>query len=152
MAALNKVMVIGNLGRDPEIRQAGDAPVADFSVAVSEKFKGRDGSTQEKTEWVNVVCWRRLAEVARDYLRKGSTVYVEGKLSTRSWTDKTSGQKRYVTEVVADNFQMLGGRRDDGNGQRQSYGQSQGSQRSYFSQAPASQEPAASWGDDDLPF
>jgi len=108
MAALNKVQIIGNLGRDPEIRQAGDSPVADFSVAVTEKFKGRDGQQQERTEWVNVVAWRRLAEVARDYLRKGSQVYVEGKLSTRSWQDKTTGQKRYQTEVVADNIQMLG--------------------------------------------
>lgn len=150
MASLNKVMVIGNLGRDPEIRQAGDAPVADFSVAVSEKFKGRDGSTQEKTEWVNVVAWRRLAEVSRDYLRKGSQVYVEGKLSTRSWTDKTTGAKRYQTEVVADNIQMLGGR---GGAQGGSSSSGYGSSPSYGSSSSTStSNSSGAWGDDDLPF
>lgn len=150
MAALNKVQIIGNLGRDPEIRQASDAPVADFSVAVSEKFKGRDGSTQEKTEWVNVVAWRRLAEISRDYLRKGSQVYVEGKLSTRSWTDKTSGQKRYQTEVVADNIQMLGGRSvAQGGSSSPSYGSSSG----YGSSSSTStSNSSGAWGDDDLPF
>lgn len=148
MAALNKVMVIGNLGRDPEVRQAGDSMVADFSVAVNEKYKDRNGQQQDRTEWVTVVCWRRLAEIARDYLRKGSTVYVEGKLSTRSWTDKTSGQKRYATEVVAENFQMLGGRPEGGNGQRQSGYEGR---NDYYAppQAPAS----SGWDNqDDLPF
>ena len=112
MASLNKVMLLGNLGRDPETRQAGDSAVSNFSIAVTERFKGRDGQQQERTEWVNIVCWRRLAEIARDYLRKGSQVYVEGKLQTRKWQDK-SGADRYTTEVVADNIQMLGGRRDD---------------------------------------
>jgi len=148
MAALNKVMVIGNLGRDPEVRQAGDSMVADFSVAVNEKYKDRNGQQQDRTEWVTVVCWRRLAEIARDYLRKGSTVYVEGKLSTRSWQDKTSGQKRYATEVVAENFQMLGGRPEGGNGQRQSGYEGL---NDYYAppQAPAS----SGWSNqDDLPF
>lgn len=106
MAALNKVMIIGNLGRDPEVRQAGDSTVANFTVAVTEKFKNRDGLQQERTEWVNVVCWRRLAEIAQQYLRKGASIFVEGKLQTRKWQDK-DGNDRYTTEVVADNFQML---------------------------------------------
>ena len=140
MASLNKVQIIGNLGRDPEIRQAGDAPVADFSVAVSEKFKGRDGSTQEKTEWVNIVAWRRLAEISRDYLRKGSQVYVEGKLSTRSWQDKTTGAKRYQTEVVADNIQMLGSKGGSS------------SQGGYERRETAPSYDSGSNYDDDLPF
>ena len=155
MASLNKVMIIGNLGRDPEVRQAGDSPVANFSVAVTEKFRDRSGQQQERTEWVNVVCWRRLAEIARDYLRKGSPVYVEGKLQTRKWQDR-DGKDRYTTEVVADNFQMLGGRRDDGSqggyerrssDDRGGYG---GGRSSYS--APAPQPPMGAGADDDLPF
>lgn len=109
--SLNKVMIIGNLGRDPEIRQAGENKVANFTVAVTERFTDRAGQRQERTEWVNVVVWRKLAEIAQQYLRKGSQVYVEGRLQTRSWDDQ-NGQKKYMTEVVADNFQMLG-RRDE---------------------------------------
>lgn len=112
--SLNKVMIIGNLGRDPEIRQAGENKVANFTVAVTERFTDRAGQRQERTEWVNVVVWRKLAEIAQQYLRKGSQVYVEGKLQTRSWDDQ-NGQKKYMTEVVADNFQMLG-RRDEQDG------------------------------------
>lgn len=112
MAALNKVLVIGNLGRDPEVRQAGESPVADFSVACSEKFKGRDGKMQERTEWVNVVCWGRLAEIARDYLRKGMSVFVDGKLQTRKWKDR-NGVNRWTTEVVAAQVLMLDRKRDD---------------------------------------
>jgi single-strand DNA-binding protein len=114
MASLNKVQIIGNLGKDPEVRQAGDSQVANFSVAVTDKFKGRDGNMQERTEWVNVVCWRKLAEIAQQFLKKGSQVYVEGRLQTRKWQDQ-SGADRYTTEVVADNFQMLG-RREGGGG------------------------------------
>lgn len=109
--SLNKVMIIGNLGRDPEVRQAGENKVANFTVAVTERFTDRAGQRQERTEWVNVVVWRKLAEIAQQYLRKGSQVYVEGRLQTRSWDDQ-NGQKKYMTEVVADNFQMLG-RRDE---------------------------------------
>lgn len=109
MPNLNKVMIIGHLGRDPEARQAGDSTVANFTVAVTDRYKSRDGQQQERTEWVNVVCWRRLAEIAQQYLRKGSPVYIEGRLQTRKWQDK-DGNDRYTTEVVADNFQMLGGK------------------------------------------
>jgi single-strand DNA-binding protein len=125
MAGLNKVMIIGNLGGDPEVRQAGDAKVANFNVAVTERFKDRQGQQQERTEWVTVVVWRALADIAQQYLRKGSPVFVEGKLQTRSWDDQ-NGQKRYKTEVVANNFQMLGGRRDDSNGGGFGGGQSSG--------------------------
>jgi len=110
MAALNRVMLIGNLGRDPEIRMVGDNKVADFSIAVTERFKDRNGQQQEKTEWVNIVAWGRQAEIAEQYLKKGSAIYVDGKMETRSWDDQASGQKRYRTEVRAFNFQMLGGK------------------------------------------
>lgn len=114
MAALNKVMVIGNLGRDPETRQAGDSKVSNFSIAVTERYKGRDDTMQEKTEWVNIVFWGRQAEICEQYLRKGSPVYVEGKLETRSWDDKNSGEKKYRTEVRGLVLQMLGSKSDSG--------------------------------------
>lgn len=116
MAALNKVMLIGNLGRDPEVRMTpAGAKVASFSIAVTERFKDRNGQQQEKTEWVNIVLWRRQAEIAEQYLRKGSSIYIEGKLQTASWDDP-NGQKRYKTEVVGSNFQMLGARGGAGGG------------------------------------
>jgi len=108
MAALNKVQIIGNLGKDPEIRytQSGGA-VANFSVAVTEKWKDKQGNLLEKTEWVNVTLWEKLAELAQSYLKKGSSVYIEGKLQTSSWDDQTSGQKRYKTDVVGHSMQFL---------------------------------------------
>ena len=154
MASLNKVMIIGNLGRDPEVRQAGSAPVANFSVAVTEKYKPRGEEAQERTEWVNVVAWHKLADVAKDYLHKGSSVYVEGKLQTRKWQDR-DGKDRYTTEVVADTFQMLGGRRDDGSSQQGGYdrrGSDYQSGSSYGSSAPAPSAPMGSAPDEDLPF
>lgn len=110
---VNKVILVGNLGRDPELRstQSGQA-VANFSLATSRRWRDRDGNLQEQTEWHNVVCWGRQAEVAGQYLTKGKQIYVEGRLQTRSWEDRQSGEKRYRTEVVCDNFQMLGSRRD----------------------------------------
>lgn len=106
---LNKAMVIGNLGRDPEVKRVGDSSVANFSVAVNEKFKDRNGQQQDRTEWVNCVAWGRLAEIVGQYLHKGSKVFVEGKLQTRKWQDK-QGQDRYTTEVNVLNLQMLDGR------------------------------------------
>ena len=115
MASLNKVQVIGNLGRDPEVRMTpSGSKVASFSLAVTERFKDKNGQQKESTEWVNLVLWRRQAEIAEQYLRKGSSIYAEGKLQTQSWDDP-NGQKRYKTEVVVSNFQMLG----SGKGQQQ---------------------------------
>src|SRR5690606_31111811 len=116
MASLNKVMLIGNLGKDPEVRTIpSGAKVANFPIATSESYTGKDGQRVEKTEWHNIVMWRGLAEVAEKYLKKGNQVFIEGKLQTRSWDDQ-NGQKRYMTEIVADNMTMLGGRRNDGGG------------------------------------
>ncbi|MGV3707030.1 MAG: single-stranded DNA-binding protein [Arcticibacter sp.] len=106
MAGVNKVILVGHLGRDPEVRHLdGGASVANFTLATSESYT-RDGKRIEQTEWHNIVVWRGLADVAAKYLRKGELVYVEGKLRTRSYDDK-NGAKRYVTEIVADNFTML---------------------------------------------
>jgi len=113
MASLNKVMLIGNLGREPEIRMAGSTKVSNFSIAVTERFRDRDGNQQEKTEWVNIVCWGNLADISEKYLHKGSSIYIEGKLETRSWDDKSSGEKKFRTEVRVLNFQMLGGRNSE---------------------------------------
>lgn len=108
MAGVNKVILVGNLGKDPEVRHLeGGVAVANFSLATSETYKDKSGQKNEQTEWHNVVAWRGLAEVAEKYLKKGMTVYIEGKLRTRSWDDK-EGSKRYTTEIVADNLVMLG--------------------------------------------
>ncbi len=116
MASVNKVILVGNLGRDPEVRYMpnGDA-VANYSIATTETWKDKNGMRQEKTEWHNIVMYRRLAEIAGEYLKKGSSVYIEGRLQTRKWQDK-QGNDRYTTEIVADQMQMLGGRNSGGGG------------------------------------
>jgi len=112
MAGVNRVILIGNLGKDPEIRSLeGGVKVANFSLATTETYKGKNGERVDATEWHNIVLWRGLAEVAESYLKKGNTIFVEGKIKTREWTDK-DGNKRYTTEIVADNMVMLGGRKE----------------------------------------
>lgn len=107
MASVNKVILIGNLGADPEVRNtASGDPVCTLSVATSERFKNRDGELQTTTEWHKVVLYRRLAEIASQYLRKGSSAYFEGQLKTRKWTDKT-GVERYTTEVEVNELKLL---------------------------------------------
>jgi single-strand DNA-binding protein len=116
MASLNKVMLIGNLGKDPEIRTTTSGQsVANFSLATSEKFKNKNGETEERTEWHNIVLWGKLAEIAGQYLAKGKPVFIEGRIQTRKWQDK-DGQDRYTTEVVGDRMQMLGSKGDKGKG------------------------------------
>jgi single-strand DNA-binding protein len=106
--SLNKVMLIGNLGKDPELRYtASGVAVATFSIATNESWKDQDGNAQERTEWHNIVAWRKLAEICGEWLKKGKKVYIEGRLQTRSYDDKNTGQKRYITEIVADNMIML---------------------------------------------
>ena len=114
MGSLNKVMLIGNLGKDPEIRytQAGSA-VANFSLATTDRWTDKQGNRQEKTEWHDIVAFDRLADLAQNYLKKGKSIYVEGRLQTRSWEDQ-QGQKRYRTEVVANVFQFLDSKSSDG--------------------------------------
>ena len=110
--SLNKVMLIGNLGRDPEVRfTQGGTPVANFTLATNERWTDQSGEKQERTEWHRIVVWGKQAEIAGEYLRKGRQIFVEGSLQTRDWTDK-EGNKRYTTEIKAMRFQMLGGRDD----------------------------------------
>jgi single-strand DNA-binding protein len=112
---LNKVMLIGNVGKDPEIRHLeNDVAVVTLPIATTERFKDRSGTVKEQTEWHNVVFWRNLAEVVEKHVRKGSQVFIEGRLRTRNWEDQ-SGQKRYVTEIVADTMRLLGKRPDSDN-------------------------------------
>ena len=155
--SVNKVILVGNVGKDPEVRysQSG-TPVAKFSLATNEKFKDRNDQWQDRTEWHNVVLWQRLAEIAGEYLKKGGKVYIEGRLQTRSWDDKTTGQKKYMTEVVASDLILLGGR---GEGGGDFTGSSRGAASSAggannFDQRTPEPEPAGSGPitDDDIPF
>jgi single-strand DNA-binding protein len=116
MASVNKVILIGNLGRDPELRytQGGQA-VANFTLATNERFSTKDGDKQERTEWHRIVAWGRTGELCAQYLSKGRSVYIEGRLQTREWEDK-EGQKRKTTEIVANTVQFLGGRGEAGPG------------------------------------
>ena len=113
MSGINKVILVGNLGKDPEVRHLeGGAIVAKFPLATSESYKTREGQKIDQTEWHNIVMWRGLAESAEKFLRKGSLVYIEGKIRTRSWDDK-DGNKRYATEIIADTMTMLGSKRPE---------------------------------------
>ncbi|WP_439880459.1 single-stranded DNA-binding protein [Pontibacter sp. MBLB2868] len=150
MASVNKVILIGNLGKDPEVRHLeGGVAVARFPIATSETFKDKAGQKQERTEWHNVVLWRGLAEVAEKYLRKGQSVFIEGKIRTNNYQDK-DGIQRYSTEIVADTMTMLGGRSENGNGggnyQEAPANSSSGSFSGGGAPAPQNDEP------DDLPF
>lgn len=171
MASLNKVLLIGNLGRDPETRfmPNGNA-VCNFSIATTESWKDKQsGQKQEKTEWHNISMYGRLAEIAGQYLKKGSSVYIEGRLQTRKWQDKQTGADRYTTEIIADEMKMLGGRGDGGGmggGMGGGYNQQSGGDdfnQEYsapMQQAPrqappqAAAKPARNFDDfeDDIPF
>ena len=110
MAGVNKVILVGNLGKDPEVRYLDSGvAVANFSLATTESYKNKEGEKVNQTEWHNIVVWRGLAEVAEKWLKKGSSVYIEGKIRTRKWEDK-EGNTRYTTEILADNMTMLGGK------------------------------------------
>ncbi|HDR46702.1 MAG TPA: single-stranded DNA-binding protein [Geoalkalibacter subterraneus] len=112
--SINKVILVGNLGKDPELRYTpSGVPVATFPIATSERFKDRNGEQQERTEWHNIVAWRQLAEICGKYLHKGKQVYLEGKIQSRKYQDR-DGNDRYITEIVADQMQMLGSRGDEG--------------------------------------
>ena len=118
MASVNKVIIVGNLGRDPEVRYSPEgSAICNLSLATTSSWKDKaSGEKREETEWHRVVMYNRLAEIAGEYLRKGRPVYIEGRLKTRKWQDKDTGADRYSTEIVADQMQMLGGRDDGGNG------------------------------------
>jgi single-strand DNA-binding protein len=155
--SVNKVILIGNLGKDPEVKYTPSGmPVAKITLATNERFKDKSGEWQDRTEWHNVVLWQRLAEIAGEYLKKGGKVYIEGRLQTRSWDDKTSGQKKYMTEVVANDLVLLGGR-GEGSGSDDSGGRSRGAAAggsNNFDQRTPEVEPAAAGPitDEDIPF
>ena len=172
---INKVILIGNVGQDPEIRYTGDVnngtKVATLRVATTERYRDRNGNLQEHTEWHSIVVWRNTADVVEKYVKKGTQVYIEGRLRTRAWDDQ-NGNKRYVTEIVADTLQLLG-RSPEGQGQQQGGYQTPGQQQTYqqpayqqqpFQQQPYQQQPyqqpaqpqarpmVEEQPDDDLPF
>lgn len=116
---LNKVMIIGRLGKDPEMRfTPNGAPVTNFTVAAGRQWKDPNGETREETEWFSVVVWNKLAEICNQYLTKGSRVYIEGRLQTRSWDDQQTGEKKYRTEVVASDMIILDSRNENAPPQR----------------------------------
>jgi single-strand DNA-binding protein len=154
--SLNKVQLIGNLGKDPEVKYTpSGTAVAKITLATNERFKDKEGQWQDRTEWHNVVLWARLAEIAGEYLKKGGKVYVEGRLQTRSWDDKTTNQKKYMTEVVASDIILLSGRGEGGEGGGGGYsrGASAGNNNSFDQSTP---EPAnvgsGPISDEDIPF
>ena len=158
MASVNKVILIGNLGRDPETRYTADgAAITNITIATSDRWKDKaSGEMKESTEWHKVAFFGRLAEIAGEYLKKGRPVYVEGRLRTRKWQDK-EGQDRYTTEIVAENMQMLGSREGMGGGGADFDGGSdepRAPARAPASKPAAAAKPASSMADmdDDIPF
>lgn len=140
--SLNKVMLIGNLGKDPELRYTtSGVAVATFSLATNESWKDQDGNLQERTEWHNIVAWKKLAEICAEWLKKGKKVYIEGRIQTRSYDDKNTGQKKYMTEIVADNMIMLDGK-----------GTSDGSQGHHAPSTQAEEAHPVGKEESDLPF
>ncbi len=171
--SLNKAMLIGNVGRDPEVRyldgQSGNAKVATFTLATTERYRDRNGETRENTEWHNIVAWRNTADVVERFVRKGTQLYIEGRIRTRSWDDQT-GNKRYTTEIIADTLQLLGKKSDNPAAQPGGYqqpaqgyqqpGYAQPAQPSYQPQPQAYTQPMQAQPqnitedgpEDDLPF
>lgn len=161
MASVNKVILVGNLGRDPEVRYSPDgAAICNVSIATTSVWKDKaSGERREDTEWHRVVFYNRLAEIAGEYLRKGRSVYVEGRLKTRKWQDKDTGADRYSTDIVADQMQMLGGRGDsEGGSGGGSYNESAPAQKRERPSQPRPAAPQAAPAanladmDDDIPF
>ena len=150
---INKVILVGNLGRDPEMRYTpSGSAVANLAVATSESWKDKQtGENQERTEWHRVVMFNRLGEIAGEYLKKGSKVYIEGKLQTRKWQDK-EGQDRYTTEIVANEMQMLDSRGGGGSGGMSDFDQSAPAPQQQSQQPAQQQKGAFDDFDDDIPF
>jgi single-strand DNA-binding protein len=152
--SVNKVILVGNLGKDPEVKYTpSGVPVAKFSLATNERYKDKAGEWQDRTEWHNIVAWQRLAEIVGEYVKKGSKVYIEGRLQTSSWEDKQSGEKKYRTEIIAQDLVLLGGRGEgDGEGRAS---RSASAAASVDQRAPHAEEAAphpAEITDEDIPF
>ena len=152
---VNKVFLLGNVGKDPEIRTTGNGmTVATFSLATADRAKDPEGNWTDRTEWHNLVAFQRTAEIVRDYVKKGSQIFVEGKIQTRSWDDKETNVKKYRTEILVNELSLLGGRGGEGGGSSAS--SSGGYSRSSSSSSPAA-VPAGDYADqqitdDDIPF
>ena len=149
---VNKVLLLGNVGKDPEIRStAGGMTVASFTLATADRQKDAQGNWADKTEWHNLVFFQRTAEVVRDYVKKGTQLFIEGKIQTRSWDDKESGQKRYKTEVLVNELTLLGSK---SSGESSGGGYTKSNTASYDQRTPAVQPDYADQGitDDDIPF
>ena len=152
--SVNKVILIGNLGKDPEIKYTPQGTaVAKLTIATNERYKDKEGNWQDRTEWHNVVLWQRLAEIAGEYLKKGGKVYIEGRLQTRSWDDKQSGQKKWMTEVVGNDLVLLGGR-GEGGGEGGGHSRGAAAGGNNFDQRTPEHEPAGATpiSDEDIPF
>src|SRR5579864_5057670 len=157
--SVNKVILVGNLGKDPEVKYTtSGVPVAKFSLATNERYKDKSGEWQDRTEWHNIVAWQRLAEIVGEYVKKGSKIYIEGRLQTSSWEDKQSGEKKYRTEIVANDLVLLGGRGGgdgEGEGRSRSTGSSSaGSAAAMDQRVPHADEAPQEHGitDEDIPF
>lgn len=145
MRGVNKVILIGNLGKDPEVQYLeSGVPLARFTLATNESYKDKNGNKVDQTEWHSIVVWRGLAEVTEKYLKKGSKIYLEGKIRTRSWDDKETGVKKYSTEIVGDNFIMLDSKEDG------SYSSAQANKAE--APVPVSEDKDSEEMADDLPF
>ncbi|MFL6438243.1 MAG: single-stranded DNA-binding protein [Terriglobales bacterium] len=160
--SVNKVILVGNLGKDPEIKYTPSGVAqAKFSLATNESYKDKSGQWQERTEWHNIVAWQRMAEIIGEYVKKGSKIYIEGRLQTSSWDDKETGQKKYKTEIIANELVLLGGRGEgaevEGGGKGYSRGASAGNANpgGNFDQSHGHQEDpahATTIQDEDIPF
>ena len=139
--SVNKVILVGNVGQDPEVKYTpSGVPVAKVSLATNERFKDKNDQWQDRTEWHNIVAWQRLAEIVGEYVRKGTKLYIEGKLQTTSWQDRQSGEKKYRTEIVARDLVLLGSRENGQNATTQTADHESGA------------EPASPIVDEDIPF
>ncbi len=149
--SVNKVILLGNVGKDPEIKSTpSGVQVATFSIATSERFKDKTGNWQDRTEWHNLVAYQRTAEIIRDYVKKGSKLYIEGRLQTSSWDDKTTGQKKYRTEIIVNDLSLLSGK---GEGESGGSGYSRSNTASFDQSGPAQEySQATEITDDDIPF
>lgn len=145
--SVNKVILLGNAGKDPDIRVAQSGSViANFSLATTDRVKDQAGNWSDRTEWHNLIAFQRTAEIVRDYVKKGSKLYIEGKIQTRSWDDKNTGEKRYKTEIIVNDISLLSG----STGQGQNYVRDEHSQPA--SREDYSQAPSGEITDDDIPF
>ena len=152
--SVNKVILVGNLGKDPEVKYTpSGVPVAKFSLATNERYKDKGGEWQDRTEWHNIVAWQRLAEIVGEYVKKGSKVYIEGRLQTSSWEDKQSGEKKYKTEIIASDLVLLSGR-GEGGGEHEGRSSSRGAaaSSSFDQRTHADDHATPEITDEDIPF